>query len=75
MRLSHFINFKAHHTYAAICEICEKGGNHYAYGTDRKNEYSEIHDFCNDHAEEYKNIYKTKVRKLKLEKIQNLSND
>jgi len=69
MGLPHFRNIGSVYSVPALCEICNEAGNHYGYGRDRVSEYSEVHDFCSEHAEEYKEIYKKKIRKIKLEKI------
>jgi len=66
MPLRHFPSIN---TYSAICKVCGNGGGHYGYGEGRQDIYLEVHDFCSEHAKEYKNIYKKKIRKQKLEKL------
>lgn len=69
MPLAHFTLRHTYNHFAAICEICGEGGNHYGYGEGRSDIYGEIHDFCDEHAEEYKITYKKKIRKQKLMKL------
>lgn len=69
MPLGRFTNIDTYNWVSAICEVCGEGGNHYGYGESRNDIYFEGHDFCGEHAEEYKITYKKKIRKQKLKKL------